>query len=86
MTRESKRALFLGFSSELVGRLFTKRKERKESFSSSITTWLSAINVLAQSYFRPHKPLPTNIDSNQSRLPKAPCQPFKWAIIDFVIS
>jgi len=31
-----------------------------------------------QTYFRPNKPLPTNIGSNQSHLPITPRQPFKW--------
>ena len=46
-------------------------------------------NALAhwrQTYFRPNKPLPTNVGSNQSGLPVTPRQPFKWAIIDFVVS
>ena len=38
-----------------------------------------------QTYFRPNKPLPTNVGSNQSRLFIAPLQPLKcqWAIIRF---
>ena len=39
-----------------------------------------------QTYFRPNKPLPTNVGSNQSRLPIAPRKPFKWAIVDFFVS
>jgi hypothetical protein len=39
-----------------------------------------------QSYFRPNKPLPTNVGSNLSRLPITPRRPFRRVIIDFVVS
>jgi len=40
-----------------------------------------------QTYFRPNKPLPTNIGSIQSPLPilVTSRQPFKWVIIDFIV-
>ena len=39
-----------------------------------------------QTYFRPNKPLPTNVGASPSRLPIAPRKPFRQAIIDFVVS
>jgi hypothetical protein len=47
------------------------------------------LNVSAhwrQTYFRPNKPLPTNVGSNHSRLPIALHQPFKWVMVDFLVS
>ena len=82
MTTESRHALFLGFSSKLVSQL-------KKHFLPHIQLGSLLSNALAhwrQTYFRPNKPLPTNVGSNQSCLPMAPRQPFKWVIIDFVIS
>ena len=82
MTMEFKHALFLGFSSELVCRFLLP-------FYIILQFWLTLKCSLAhwrQNYFRPNKPLPTNVGSNQSRLPVTPRQPFKWAIIDFIVS
>jgi len=41
-----------------------------------------------QTHFRPNKPLPTDVGSNQSPLPilVSTRQPFKWVIIDFIVS
>ena len=83
MTTEYKHALYLGFSSKLVSQLLLLKKK---TFSSLYSTWLNALVHWRQTYFRPNKPLPTNVGSNQSRLPIAPRQPFKWVIIDFFIS
>ena len=84
MTTESKHALFLGFLLELVSRLLLTLK-----LFCSFSILLTGIIALAhwrQTYFRPNKPLPTNVGSKQSRLLMAPRQPFKWVIIDFFIS
>ena len=79
MTTESKHALFLGFSSELVSRLLP-------STSSILALICNALAHWRQTYFRPHKPLPTNVGSNQSSLPITPRRPFNRAIIDVVVS
>ena len=80
---ESKHALFLGFSLELVSRLYVKKKKNflilARYLSNALAHW-------RQTYFRSNKPLPTNVGSNQSGLSVTPRQPFKWASIEFVVS
>ena len=83
MTTESKFALFLGFFSELVSRLFL--------YLPPSSIWLTTTIYHAkahwrQTYFRPNKPLPINAGSNHSRLPITPRQPFKRTIINFIVS
>ena len=72
MITEFKLALFLGFSPALV------------NFYLFSSTLCSA--HCHQTYFQPNNFLPANLGSNQSRLLIAPRQPFKRAIIDFVVS
>ena len=80
MTMESKHALVLGFSLELVSRLYVENFFILAHYlSNDLAHW-------CQTYFRPNKPLPTNVGSNQSGLPVTPCQPFKWTLINFVVS
>jgi hypothetical protein len=80
MITESKHALFLlGFSSEVDSSTY-----KKSIFNLTYIVNAQPTGV----YFRvgPNKPLPANVGSNQSRLPIAPHQSFKWAIIDFVVT
>jgi hypothetical protein len=82
MTTGSKRALFLGFSSELVSQLCLNH-----FFNLTHCCYQCSLPAhWRQTYFRPNKPLPADVGYAPSHLPIAPRRPFRRAIIDFVVS
>jgi hypothetical protein len=79
----------LGIQTRIVFRVLLRVGQ--SIFKAHLLTWglnytYLLINVPAhwhQTYFRPNKPLPTNVGSNHSRPPR---QAFKWVIVDFFVS
>lgn len=83
-TMASKRALFLGFFSESVSQQCFFFFPVSSTLSSFLPMLFPA--QWRQTYFRPNKPLPTDVGPSPSCLPIAPRRPFRRAMLDFVVS
>jgi hypothetical protein len=62
------------------------RRVGQSTLPYHVFNFVHYLSILSRTYFRPNKPLPTNVCFNQPHLPMTPRQPFKWAIIDFIVS